>query len=256
MNEDPKTSHVMPTCERAGFYHSKPALGFIMELIMNERTIGLIGQDNLEKIKNKHVLVVGLGGVGGITVESLVRSGVGKITVIDNDFFDESNLNRQILATSNNIGNNKCSECIRRMKSINPSLDIKGMPIFLDQSNMDCLEDYDYIIDACDTINTKVLLVKYAQDKGLKIISCMGTGKRLDPSKIEIGKLNKTFNDPLAKVMRKKIKDEHLNGDVDVVFSKELPLNNDANVSSMMFVPNVAGIMMANYVINDIIKNG
>lgn len=221
---------------------------------MNERTTILIGEKNLEKIKEKHILVVGLGGVGGTAVEALVRSGIEHLTIIDGDVFDESNLNRQIFATTSTLNNDKIKGCIKRIKDINPNIEVNALNVFLNVQNMHLLSKYDYIIDACDTIDTKILLIKYAQENNIKLISSMGTGKRLNPKMLRVSTLNKTYNDPLAKVIRKKAKDNNLLLNVPVVFSEELPLNNEKVIGSMIFVPSTAGLLLAHYVINDIIK--
>jgi len=222
---------------------------------MNERTISLIGTENIKKIEQKHILIVGIGGVGGTALEALIRSGIRNITIIDSDNFDESNINRQILATTLNLGEKKTKIAKKRMLEINPNINIQELDIFLNKENMNRLEKYDYIIDACDTITTKIELIKYALKNNLKIISCLGTGKKLDPTKLEITTLNKTYNDPLAKVMRKLLKEENITLNIPVVFSSEQPINNDHKVSSMIFVPSTAGLLLANYVIKDIIQN-
>ncbi len=221
---------------------------------MNERTIGLIGQANLNKIQQKSILIVGVGGVGGTALEALIRSGIKKITIIDNDSFEKSNLNRQILATTKTLSSEKTKIAQDRIKKINPEVEVISHQIFLTKENMNILDNYDYIIDACDTINTKISLIEYAKKKGIKIISCMGTGKRLDPSKVKISTLKKTYNDPLAKIMRKKIKDLGIDTNIPVIFSEELPINNEKTISSMVFVPWTAGLYLANFIINDIIK--
>lgn len=221
---------------------------------MNERTIGLIGQANLNKIQQKNILIVGVGGVGGTALEALIRSGIKKITIIDNDSFEKSNLNRQILATTKTLNSEKTKTAQDRIKKINPEVEVISHQIFLTKENMNILDNYDYIIDACDTIDTKISLIEYAKKKGIKIISCMGTGKRLDPSKVRISTLKKTYNDPLAKIMRKRIKDLGIDTNIPVVFSEELPMNNEKTISSMVFVPWTAGLYLANFVINDIIK--
>ncbi len=222
---------------------------------MNERTISLIGTENIKKIEQKHILIVGIGGVGGTALEALIRSGIRNITIIDSDNFDESNINRHILATTLNLGEKKTKIAKKRMLEINPNINIQELDIFLNKENMNRLEKYDYIIDACDTITTKIELIKYALKNNLKIISCLGTGKKLDPTKLEITTLNKTYNDPLAKVMRKLLKEENITLSIPVVFSSEQPINNDHKVSSMIFVPSTAGLLLANYVIKDIIQN-
>lgn len=221
---------------------------------MNERTIGLIGQANLNKIQQKSILIVGVGGVGGTALEALIRSGIKKITIIDNDTFEKSNLNRQILATTKTLNSEKTKIAQDRIKKINPEVEVISHQIFLTKENMNVLDNYDYIIDACDTIDTKISLIEYAKKKGIKIISCMGTGKRLDPSKVKISTLKKTYNDPLAKIMRKKIKDLGIDTNIPVIFSEELPINNEKTISSMVFVPWTAGLYLANFIINDIIK--
>lgn len=221
---------------------------------MNERTIGLIGQANLNKIQQKNILIVGVGGVGGTALEALIRSGIKKITIIDNDTFEKSNLNRQILATTKTLSSEKTKIAQDRIKKITPEVEVISHQIFLTKENMNVLDNYDYIIDACDTIDTKISLIEYANKKGIKIISCMGTGKRLDPSKVRISTLKKTYNDPLAKIMRKRIKDLGIDTNIPVVFSEELPMNNEKTISSMVFVPWTAGLYLANFVINDIIK--
>lgn len=220
---------------------------------MFERILELIGETELEKLKKANVLLVGLGGVGGITLETLVRCGIGHITIIDHDTFEKSNLNRQILSLDSNIGQKKVLVAKNRMLDINPNLDITALDIFLDKSNIDMLGDYDYIIDACDTVKTKVLLIKYALEKNIKIISSMGMGNRIDPRNIEITKLNRTINDPLAKKLRNLLKDESLPLNIPVVCSGDLPMKRDKHISSMIMVPASAGIYMAYYVVNDIL---
>lgn len=221
---------------------------------MNEKTIELIGEKNVQKIKEKSVLLVGLGGVGGAALEALVRSGISKITLIDNDVFDTSNLNRQILATISTLNKEKTEIAKKRVLDINKELEIITHQVFLTKDNINILGQYDYIIDACDTVDTKISLIRFAEEKNIKIISCMGTGKRIDSTKIKVSTLNKTYNDPLAKIIRKKVKDAGLKANIAVVFSEELPINNKQEISSMIFVPMIAGLYLANYVIEDIIK--
>jgi len=217
---------------------------------MNERTISLIGENNLEKIRTKKILIVGIGGVGGICLETLVRSGFLNITIIDGDKFSESNLNRQIISNRTNINKSKVKEALKKYKNINSELNLEIKDIFLNE-DLNELEKYDYIIDAIDEIKVKVSLIKYALKNKIKIISCLGTGKKLNPTLLEITSLNKTYNDPIAKIMRKELKAYDLKK-INVVFSKELPKK--GSVSSMMMVPATAGIYLAYFVINDIIK--
>ncbi|MBQ9834634.1 MAG: tRNA threonylcarbamoyladenosine dehydratase [Bacilli bacterium] len=217
----------------------------------------LISEKHFKIVQNTHVLLVGIGGVGGYAFEALVRSGIGKITIIDHDVIDITNLNRQIITNQGNINQKKIAEAKKRALEINPGCEIITHDLFLDESNIDEIfkDKFDYIIDACDTITTKVLLVKKAQELNIKLISCMGTGNRLDPSKVMITKLNKTYNDPLAKVMRKLLKDNNLKTKINVVWSSELPIKTgDRKPSSIILVPSVAGINAASYIINDILK--
>ena len=220
---------------------------------MYDRIIKLIGNDNLDKIVSKKILIVGIGGVGGTALEVLVRSGFKDITIIDYDKFELSNLNRQILSLENNIGEYKVDIAKKRYKSLNKDVLINISKEYLNKEKVSNLGYYDYIIDACDSVEAKEALIRYALSNSIKIISCMGTGKRLDPTKVVISTLDKTYNDPLAKVMRNRLKDINLKK-VFVVFSKELPRNKDKEISSMMLVPSTAGIYLAYYIINDIIN--
>ena len=204
---------------------------------MFDRLELLIGKENIEKISKINVLIVGIGGVGGTALEALVRSGVKNITIIDKDVFSESNLNRQILSTRDSIGLYKVDVGINRCKSINPDVNITGLKINLDEKNVNELEYFDYIIDACDDINAKLALMQYANKNNINLISSMGTGKRLNPSNVIITRLDKTSNDPLAKKMRYEARKRGLKLDIPVVCSKEEPINNDRIIASSIFVP-------------------
>ena len=204
---------------------------------MFDRLELLIGKENIEKISKINVLIVGIGGVGGTALEALVRSGVKNITIIDKDVFSESNLNRQILSTRDSIGLYKVDVGINRCKSINPDVNITGLKINLDEKNVNELEYFDYIIDACDDINAKLALMQYANKNNINLISSMGTGKRLNPSNVIITRLDKTSNDPLAKKMRYEA------------------INNDRIIASSIFVPSTAGLMLAYYIIEKVIND-
>ena len=224
---------------------------------MYERIEGLIGVSALSKIQDSSVMIVGIGGVGGSAVESLVRSGIGNIILIDFDVVDISNLNRQIIANMNVIGRKKVDVCIERIKSINPNCKVIGLDLFLDFNNIsDILDEYkvDYVIDSCDFVDAKKALIKETIKRNIKLITCLGTGNKLDPTKLKITDIRKTFNDPLARKMRKWIKDEKITSKITVLCSEELPIKKGRVISSMCFVPNTAGIMLANYVVMDIIK--
>lgn len=223
---------------------------------MFKRLIPLIGEENLNKIKNTKILLVGIGGVGGLTLECLVRSGFENITIIDGDTIDESNLNRQLITNKENINHFKVDEALNRYNKINSSLNLKGIKAFLTKENFQnyIKDDYDYIIDACDDINVKVELIRYAEAKNIKIISALGTGKKLNPTYLQITTLDKTENDPLAKKLRNLVRKENLNIKIPVVFSKEEVRNKDKVIASAIFVPATAGIYLANYIFLDIIK--
>lgn len=222
---------------------------------MFDRLELLIGKENIEKISKINVLIVGIGGVGGTALEALVRSGVKNITIIDKDVFSESNLNRQILSTKDSIGLYKVDVGIDRCKSINPDINIKGLKINLDENNVNQLENFDYVIDACDDINAKLALMEYSSRNNIKLISSMGTGKRLNPSNVIITRLDKTSNDPLAKKMRYEARKRGLKLNVPVVCSKEEPINKDRVIASSIFVPSTAGLMLAYYIIEKVIND-
>lgn len=226
---------------------------------MFERLNLLVSDEVIDNIKNTSVLIVGVGGVGGAAFEALVRLGIGKICVIDNDSFDVSNLNRQILSNLNNLGQNKAKEACLRAKSINSDIFVDYKEMFLNEANIDEIDysSFDYIIDCCDTVSTKLLLVKKAIINNVKIISSMGTGNRIDPTKLVITNIWKTENDPLAKVMRKLLRENNINYKLPVVYSTELPIKNDKNIiGSCVLVPNTAGLYLASFVFNDIINSG
>ena len=217
----------------------------------------LIGKEALAKLKNQHVVVLGLGGVGGFIVESLIRSGIEHITIIDNDTIDITNLNRQIIATNNNINRLKTKEFEKRILSINKNAKVKTINSFIDESNIDLIfkDKIDYFIDACDTINTKKSVIKKCLEKNIDFITCLGTGKRMDPSKIKITDIRKTKYDPIARILRKYIKDEHINKRITCCYSEEEPKKIESDViPSSIFVPSSAGILIASYVVNELIK--
>ena len=222
---------------------------------MFERVISLVGEDNLNKIKKTTVLIVGLGGVGGYALEALVRSGIGRIILIDYDKIDKSNLNRQIITNNSNIGKYKVEVAKERVLLINKEVEVITEQIFLAEDNMNILDNYkiDYIVDACDSVKTKKLLIDYSIQKNIKLISCMGTANKLDPTKLVITDIRKTSYDPLAKILRKYVMDKKTNKKIMVVSSTEGPIRKDM-LASMMFVPSVAGILCANYTIRDIIE--
>ncbi|MDU1641927.1 tRNA threonylcarbamoyladenosine dehydratase [Peptoniphilus harei] len=221
------------------------------------RTERMIPKEDLEKLKNKSILVFGLGGVGGACVESLVRAGIGKVGLVDGDEYEITNVNRQIFATMKTLGMRKVDACEERLLDINPDLKIKIYDLFISDENINEIdfENYDYIVDAIDTITSKLLIIKEAYDKNIKIISAMGAGNRLDPTKFQVMNIEKTQNDPVAKIMRKKLKEMRIKK-LKVVCSTELPIKTgDRTPGSISFVPPVCGMALASHVIRDILKS-
>lgn len=221
------------------------------------RILKLINADQLTTIQNKKVVIVGVGGVGGYALETLVRFGIKNISVIDNDKVDITNLNRQIISNYNVLGQNKVEIALKRALSINPNGNFRGDNVFLNQDNLAEFipNDSDYILDCCDTVTTKIALIKFAKERNIPIICAMGTGNRLDPSKILVTDIYKTNNDPLAKIMRRLCKDNNVKK-LEVVTSSELPVKtHDRTPGSTPFVPSVAGIFMASYVVNKWLKD-
>jgi tRNA A37 threonylcarbamoyladenosine dehydratase len=221
------------------------------------RTEMLVGTDALDRLKNSRVLVCGVGGVGGYVVEALARGGVGHIDVLDNDCVHESNLNRQILATVNTIGRKKVDVAKERILSINPHCIVNVFDTFYLPENADSvpLDQYDCIIDAIDTVTAKLELIVRAKALGVDIVSCMGTGNKLDTC-FEIADIKKTSVCPLAKVMRKELKSRGVNS-LTVVYSKETPLSPKVQVvengrhipASISYPPAIAGLTIAGYVL-------
>lgn len=222
---------------------------------MFDRLIKLIGDEAFKKIQQSKILLVGVGGVGSYALEALVRNGFTNITVIDYDKIDITNLNRQLITNSKNIGNSKVIEAILRAKSINPNILIDGIENMLTEANIDEILklNYDYIIDACDDVFIKFKLIELSLQYNYKLISSMGTANKLDPTKLEITTLDKTNYDPLARILRKKVKDAHINKKIYVVSSTETPIETES-LATANLVPSVAGILCVSYIINDIIK--
>ena len=217
----------------------------------------LISEDSFENISSKTVLVVGVGGVGGYVVEALVRSGIGKIIIVDGDMVDETNINRQIIALSSTVGQSKVDVFEKRLKDINEKCEVIKINKFIDASNIDVLFDYefDYLVDACDTVSTKLALIDRCILEKRKFISSMGTGNKLDPSMLEIVDVRKTVNDPLARIVRKHVKDKRINDKVLVLSSRELPIKTGDRIpGSTSFVPSSAGLLIASYIIRTFIN--
>ena len=234
------------------------------------RTELVLGTKSLEKLNNSHVAVFGVGGVGGYVVEALVRSGVGQIDIIDNDKVCLSNLNRQIIALHSTIGMYKTDAMEQRIKDINPECIVNKHNCFFLPENQDEFDftQYDYVVDAVDTVTAKVSLVMKCNEAGTPIISSMGAGNKMHPEMFEIADIYKTSVCPLAKVMRHEMKKRNIKK-LKVVYSKEQPAvinsNSDASTSdgprkkvapgSLAYVPSTAGLIIASEVINDLIKD-
>jgi tRNA A37 threonylcarbamoyladenosine dehydratase len=222
-----------------------------------ERLSLVVGKDNISKINNKTVLIIGLGGVGSYALEAIVRSGVNRLVIIDKDIIDITNLNRQLMTNHNNIGQYKTDVWEERIKSINPLCEVIKITEYITPDNIDLLFKYDidYVIDACDSIPTKKELIRQCIKRKIKFIASMGMGNKVDPTRLKIMDIRKTNYDPLARMIRKMVKDERIKEKIMVVCSDELPIKNDSNViGSTSFVPATSGLMCASYVINDIIK--
>ena len=226
---------------------------------MFERLESIIPKEKIELLKNKKIMVIGLGGVGGYVVESLVRSGITNLIIIDKDIVDITNKNRQIIALDSTLGRTKVEVFKERIKDINKECNVEELNIFLDTTNTyDIIDKYhpDYLIDACDTITTKIEIIKACKELDINFISSMGTGNKLDPSKLLISDIKKTHTDPLAKVIRKLLRENNIKGKVDVLWSSELPIkNNNRTPGSTSFVPSSAGILIASYVFKKIIDD-
>ena len=241
--------------------------GGIKKECMNEafeRTELIFGKEAMQKLNNSSVAVFGLGGVGGYCVEALARCGVGKFTLVDNDVFVPSNLNRQILATFSTLGKKKTEVAKERVLDINPNATVLTKDVFFLPENEHEFDfsSFDYVVDAIDTVSAKIALAKICFDKNVPIISCMGTGNKTDPSLFEITDVYKTSVCPLAKVMRRELKKIGVER-LKVLYSKEEPLKitvktadttKRATVASLSFVPSVAGLMIGGEVIKDLIK--
>lgn len=234
-----------------------------------DRTQRLLGADAMEKLKNAHVAVFGIGGVGGHAVEAVVRSGVGTVTIVDSDEVAVSNINRQLIATTRTVGRKKVDVMKEHLLDINPEIQVNSYCCFFlpeTKENFD-FSKYDYVIDAVDTVTAKLALVEACKEAGVPIISSMGAGNKLDPTAFEVTDIYKTSVCPLAKVMRKELKVRNIKH-LKVVYSKEIPLapiedesfvsdekrTRRATPGSVAFVPSVAGLILAGEVVKDLVK--
>ena len=230
-----------------------------------DRTRMLIGQQGLDQLQQSHVLLAGIGGVGSFAAEALARAGVGTLTFIDSDVVDPTNLNRQIHATQATIGQPKVQVMAARIAAINPDIQVHLRQAFLLADNTDAVLDgqtYDYIIDAVDTVTAKLALIQYGRSRNIPVISSMGTANKLDATKFEITDISKTHTCPLARVMRKELRDRGIVSGVEVLYSTVKPVDTPLVTSaegkrtpgSISYVPSVAGLLLAGHVIQQLLR--
>lgn len=226
-----------------------------------DRTEILLGADALSKLNGSSVAVFGVGGVGSYTVEALVRGGVGTLYLYDGDVVSETNINRQLVATTKTVGRAKVEVAAEHCLDVNPSVKVYAEEIFFNAENADSIDftKIDYIVDAIDTVSSKLLLIENAKAFDIPVISCMGAGNKLDPTRFEIADISKTSVCPLAKIMRYELKKRGITK-VKVLYSKEEPIkhgqteNGKPLPGSVSFVPSVAGLIIAGEVIKDLVK--
>ena len=233
------------------------------------RTQLLLGEEGIAKLRKSHVALFGLGGVGGYAAEALARSGIGKIDLIDDDTVSLTNLNRQLLATHSTVGKYKVDVAADRIRDIDPTIQVRTFKTFYlpETAEQFDFSQYDYVLDAIDTVTGKLGLIAQAKAAGVPIISCMGTGNKLDASAFEVADISKTSGCALARIMRKECQKRGLKH-IKVVYSKELPMepqeaplepqregsSRRATPGSVAFVPGTAGLIMAGEVIRDLIR--
>ncbi len=232
------------------------------------RTRLLLGDAGLQKLRTSRVALFGLGGVGGYTAEALARSGIGALDLIDNDTISLTNLNRQLLATHDTVGQYKVDVAAARVRTIDPSIRITTYPVFYlpETAHLFDFTQYDYVIDAIDTVTGKLAIISQAKAAGVPVISCMGTGNKLDAAAFRVADISKTSGCALARIMRKECARRGIRG-VKVVYSEELPLTPEADPDepipagssrrslpgSCAFVPGTAGLILAGEVIKDLV---
>lgn len=222
-----------------------------------QRTQIIIGKENIEKIKNMHIVICGIGGVGSFVLEALARIGVGNLTIIDKDVVEATNINRQIIALQSTIGKYKVDVAKERILDINPQAKVKATCINITSDNIDEIisidDNIDYVVDCVDNIEAKIAIIFKCNNKNIKCISCMGMGNKINPLDIRVSDIYKTNTCPLARIIRKKLKELGINKQ-KVIFSVEKPIKNNSNsnaLGSISFVPSVAGLIIASEVIKD-----
>lgn len=217
----------------------------------------VIGKDKVDDLGQKCVLVIGCGGVGGYVCEALARSNIGRLIIVDFDVVDITNINRQIIALESTIGQKKVDVLEKRLKDINPNLDVVKIDSFIGVDNIEVLfkDKLDYLVDACDSIKTKLALIDECLKRKIPFVSSMGTGNKLDPTKLDVVDIRKTVNDPLARIIRKYVKDKKIKDKVMVLSSTEVPVKTgERTPGSTAFVPGAAGLILASFVVRNLIK--
>lgn len=220
-----------------------------------DRCNELLGEEKITSFKDKTILIVGLGGVGGTALNALARSGFNHFIIVDKDVVDITNINRQIMYTSLDVNRNKVDVCEEALLKINPEIKVEKHCTFIDENSINELKDkkIDFIVDAIDYIPGKIALIKLALEKHIPFIVSLGMGNRIDGEKVTITKLNKTENDPLAKKIRYLLRQDNIDlKNINVVFSKEIPLVKQPHPASMIMVPSQAGLLIAKYAIENI----
>lgn len=222
-----------------------------------ERFYKLLNETNINVISNSSILIIGCGGVGGYAIESLARCGVKKLILVDFDIVDKSNLNRQISALNSTIGLKKTVVFKKRIHDINNNIEVIIIDEFITKNNINLLFEHkiDFLIDACDTIETKKELILQCLKRNIKFISSMGMGNKLNPTKIEIIDINKTSYDPIAKNIRKFLKENKIKKKIMVISSCEKPIKTNNGIGSTSYIPAIAGLLCTGYIINDLINN-
>lgn len=229
-----------------------------------DRTRLLIGQEGLDCLQRAHVLLAGVGGVGSFAAEALARAGVGTLTLLDHDTIDITNLNRQIHATHSTVGQPKVQVMAQRIADINPAIQVRCLQEFLLADNVEQLlagQTFSYVIDAVDTVTAKLALIQYGLAHAVPVISSMGTANKLDASKFEITDISKTHTCPLARVMRKELRDRGIHTGVEVLYSTVPPVYHPTAHTgqkpvpgSISYVPSVAGLLLAGHVIQKLLQ--
>ncbi len=229
------------------------------------RTELLLGEERLEQVKNAHVLIVGLGGVGAYTAELLCRAGIGQMTIVDGDDIEATNINRQLPATNDTLGKDKTEVMADRLRAINPDIKLRVINEYIrDERIVEILEEarYDYVIDAIDTLAPKILLIYHSLSFNYKVVSSMGAGGKMDPSQIQVKDISKSYNCRLARMLRKKLHQIGIRTGVTVVFSPEdvdkkavvlvKSQNKKSNVGTISYMPPIFGCYMASVVLRDL----